>query len=393
LCINADSETLSTTLPSKIAEGFDINFALFNNYTLLHCAVQSSQNSHLTRDSYVECVLTLLEAGADVNARTDTGCTALHVAATVGSAPIVQALMERGAEVNATEDNSFTPLTLAAMNKHQECVDMLMNGGEPTGDEEVDESNEDDHHKKNNRARVDVCDCWDRTPLMLAAIAASKAAETSNNGLEEDQKAWIAICRRLIRNKDTPLGAKEKNKNRTALHYLVKAGLNSVLKEFIDKITENCMSSTSMMNITTSSKLEKDNVLNAVDYKEKTALVWAIQRGDEEQVRILLTEGARVDIGTPSPLHVAVKLGFFEIARLLLREFCANANLLCGTKAIDYREASPLLVAMMTSPEDDDNDEGGADCGGRVTSGTVGTASGNNNKRRIAHRDNSKMIA
>ena len=54
----------------------------------------------------VESLKKLLDAGADVNAADDTGCTPLHLAAACADIEAVQLLIERGADVNAFVDAS-----------------------------------------------------------------------------------------------------------------------------------------------------------------------------------------------------------------------------------------------------------------------------------------------
>ena len=55
----------------------------------------------------------LLERGADIHAKTDSGFMPLHTAADEGRKEIVVLLLARGAEVNARNKDGETPLTLA----------------------------------------------------------------------------------------------------------------------------------------------------------------------------------------------------------------------------------------------------------------------------------------
>ncbi len=61
-------------------------------------------------------VRSLLQGGADCNARDDEGTTALMVAAGGGRLDIVQALIESGANVNATDARGWTALMKAIYN-------------------------------------------------------------------------------------------------------------------------------------------------------------------------------------------------------------------------------------------------------------------------------------
>ena len=62
---------------------------------------------------HVETVNALVAAGADVNAKSDTGWTPLHMAARDGYSEFVSALVAAGADVNAVNNNGETPQDVA----------------------------------------------------------------------------------------------------------------------------------------------------------------------------------------------------------------------------------------------------------------------------------------
>ena len=67
----------------------------------------------------------LMERGADVNARTDGGVTALHYAAQRGRLEIAKDLLRKGADPDAVSAAGNTPLELARAEGHQDLVDLL----------------------------------------------------------------------------------------------------------------------------------------------------------------------------------------------------------------------------------------------------------------------------
>jgi uncharacterized protein len=71
----------------------------------------------------------LIARGADVNARSDRGRTALHQAAWEGYAEIATLLLRRGADPDARADDRTTPLMWAAMKGRVAVARVLIAGG------------------------------------------------------------------------------------------------------------------------------------------------------------------------------------------------------------------------------------------------------------------------
>jgi ankyrin repeat protein len=79
-----------------------------------------------------ETVRVLLSGGADVNAKNDSGGTALMLASYTGEAETVRALLSGGADVNARDDDGVTALKLAKLKNHNEIVQILKQAGART---------------------------------------------------------------------------------------------------------------------------------------------------------------------------------------------------------------------------------------------------------------------
>jgi hypothetical protein len=93
------------------------------------------------RRSDAPAVKTLLAKGADVNARTSYGVTALSFAADRGSIEIVKSLLEHGADVNATDTFYHeTILARAASKGHVEIVRALLEKGARGADGALEEA-------------------------------------------------------------------------------------------------------------------------------------------------------------------------------------------------------------------------------------------------------------
>jgi ankyrin repeat protein len=80
-------------------------------------------------DGNIEAVKQHLAAGADVNAKTDTGWIPLHRAAYWGHKEVAELLIANGAEVNTKNENGWTPLHYAAVVDHKEIVELLLASG------------------------------------------------------------------------------------------------------------------------------------------------------------------------------------------------------------------------------------------------------------------------
>lgn len=75
-----------------------------------------------------------LDAGADVNMLSLTGCRPLHVAARKGSLPLVQLLLKNPkVRMDQQDDEGYTPLMVAALNGHTDVVkELLIFRADPT---------------------------------------------------------------------------------------------------------------------------------------------------------------------------------------------------------------------------------------------------------------------
>ena len=71
----------------------------------------------------------LVERGANPNAATQKGHTALMFAAVDGHIDIARQLIEKGADVNAASENGLTVLMWAAMQGHTDIARLLIERG------------------------------------------------------------------------------------------------------------------------------------------------------------------------------------------------------------------------------------------------------------------------
>lgn len=67
-----------------------------------------------------------LERGADVNLRSPSGSTVLHVTALRGAASLMNLLLRYDVTIDVVDHDGFTPLMVAALNGQEKAVKELL---------------------------------------------------------------------------------------------------------------------------------------------------------------------------------------------------------------------------------------------------------------------------
>ena len=111
-----------------IAAGADVNVANIGGVTPLMRAARGSLETWDTIAS-LESINRLLEAGADVNARADSGETALTNAVEIGRADIVERLLAAGADWRLAGKSGRTALFIAGTYSYYDIQQMLKQAG------------------------------------------------------------------------------------------------------------------------------------------------------------------------------------------------------------------------------------------------------------------------
>jgi len=160
-------------IESLIEKGADVNAKTVDGKTPLHKAALNNS---------IETAQLLIEKGADVNAKDKWGRkTPLQAAASNNSIETAQLLIEKGADVNAEDNDGETPLHAAAVNNSIETAQLLIEKGADVNAKNVDGKTP--LHKAalwhdlpeiaqlliEKGADVNAKDKWDETPLHLAA--------------------------------------------------------------------------------------------------------------------------------------------------------------------------------------------------------------------------------
>jgi ankyrin repeat domain-containing protein 27 len=95
----------------------NVNIKSSTNLTMLHIAAAYNVPKMVT---------ILMNLEADVNAKDNNGCTPLHYAAKCGHQKVLFLLLHGRSNINSVTNSQQTPLLLAAMNGHDCCVKALL---------------------------------------------------------------------------------------------------------------------------------------------------------------------------------------------------------------------------------------------------------------------------
>ena len=108
------------TVEALLAGGAQVNMASRETMkmTPLASAIAAQQNA---------IARTLIEHGADVNAKAENDLSPLHTAAARGNLEMVTLLLDHGADLNATTKDGKTAVAYAEERNHPEMVDFLQN--------------------------------------------------------------------------------------------------------------------------------------------------------------------------------------------------------------------------------------------------------------------------
>jgi ankyrin repeat protein len=235
-----------------------------------------------------EAVKRLLEKGADTGRQEGAQGSALHVASARGNVEIVKLVLEKGASPNQKNKRGETPLALAAIYGYEKVVEILL------AREDVD---------------LNTIDEKGLTPLSQAARC----------GHEKVVKALLKKHGVCVNNAG--------HGDRTSLSWAAEGGHIGVVSILLKQ------------------RKSVDPIAKDAEHGY-AAMEWALLRGDEAALKVLLKRRELVILGQrcARPIQMAVIGGRASILKLLLEKgFRANA---------EYRGRTALMRAVIKGNEE-----------------------------------------
>jgi len=335
----------------KLIKNGDINTSDESSWSLLYSVVNAGRKDYLdlliaagmevesqvgdqeessplhvaAAQGHVECLKTLLDAGADIEARNIYEETPLHLAAGKGHVECLKALLDKHADKETKTMYGYTPLYLAASAGQVECLMVLIKEG----------------------AEIEAKDNNEQTPLYIAAhkdhveclktlLEAGADKEVKNKGgmtpLHGAAGAGTIECLKVLLKEGAEIEAKNNNQWST-LHFAAANGhvecLKVLIKKGADVGAESNNESTPLHSAAEHDSaeclktlLEAGAKIEAKNSDERTPLYLAAMLGKAECLKVLLEWGAEIEAKNKkgsTPLYTAAKHENVDCLKVLLK--------------------------------------------------------------------------
>ena len=328
-----------------------------------------------SEEGHLEFAEWLLDSGAEMNVQDMSQNTPLHLAAACGRLDLVRVFLKRGAEVQALNRYGRTPLFSAAEGGNPDVVRSLLDHGADAHIRDKEDNNVlhiAAAHGHLEVARmllalnleVNTLNRFGMTPF-YSALKTSKKPDIvrlildhgADVNLPLDDRCYCSALHLaagsenpeivqmiLERNPDieardsqgeTPLHSASHHGNPVVVQLLLDHGADPHARDDEGKTVLDCAGS-----------LGVSQMLVKLNVSQTCALLGAADRGDTEQMQLLLDYGASADVRDgydTTPLHLAVFSGRLEAARFLVLKANADVN------ARDLDGTTPLHMASWSS--------------------------------------------
>uniref|UniRef100_A0A673AGU7 SOCS box domain-containing protein n=1 Tax=Sphaeramia orbicularis TaxID=375764 RepID=A0A673AGU7_9TELE len=307
-------------------------------FLLNHRADPNVANTDRDTPLYAACehsneamVDVLLRFGAQVNRPCCQGGTALHEICMRGDLKICKMLLEAGANLQARNNYGIQPLFTAAQHGHGQLINLLAkNGADINGQANDGASPLFEASKNGYVSAVEVLLSLkaDANRSTKSGLLPLHVAVQNNHSRIVSMLIPITSRVRVRRSGISPLHIAAEKDHDDMLEMLIHAGfdVNAELSEERSRMYED---------------------------RRSTPLYCSVYNGNLEATEMLLEAGANPNLDVFNPLLIAVRLGWVDIATLLLT-YGANVNAQISTKPSPFPsailfgiESLPMLKLLM----------------------------------------------
>ncbi|NWV35822.1 RN5A ribonuclease, partial [Grantiella picta] len=279
-----------------LEQGADVNSKVESGWTPLQTAVQTREE---------ELVRLLLDRGACLHARKDNGGTAFTEAGIAGNVDILKLLLERGSDISEQDINGFTAFMEAAWYGKEEALRFLYSRGAEVNLRRVTSEEKAKLHKGGATALMDACR---EGHFSTVKILVQEMGADVNIRDNRDRNALIHALKK---------GSKKKsNKSVVSIvRFLLEHGVDVKSKDECGK-TALILAVEMEIPELVAALLEKDEIdVDDADEEGNTALMVAVERRDCDIAKLLCEKGARTDVG--NLIAVAKRIRSRSIENLL----------------------------------------------------------------------------
>ncbi|NXE75341.1 RN5A ribonuclease, partial [Cochlearius cochlearius] len=290
------------------------------------------------RDNNKKDVLELLEKGADVNSKAESGWTPLQSAVQADNEDLIRLLLEKGACPHARKDNGGTAFTEAAIAGNVNILELLLDCG----------FNIDDHDDNGFTAFMEAA--WHGKEEALKFLYSKGANVNLRRAVSEEkaklhkggatalmdacQECHFSIVKTLVQEMGADVNICD-NRDRNALIHALKGGCTKKRYESAVSIghflldcgvdvnsKDECGKTALILAVEIRSPdlvkalLEKGEIdIDDADEEGNTALMVAVEENDYNIAKLLCEKGARTDVG--NLIAVVNRNRALDMARLL----------------------------------------------------------------------------
>ncbi|NWV83571.1 RN5A ribonuclease, partial [Dasyornis broadbenti] len=261
-----------------LEQGADVNSKVDSGWTPLQTAVQTGEE---------ELVQLLLDRGACLHARKDNGGTAFTEAGIAGNVDILKLLLECGSDINEQDINGFTAFMEAAWYGKEEALRFLYSRGAEVNLRRVTSEEKAKLHKGGATALMDACR---EGHFSAVKILVQEMGADVNIRDNRDRNALIHALKKGSKKKRYELAV-------SIVRFLLEHGVDVKSKDECGKTALILAVEMESPELVTA-LLEKDEIdIDDADEEGNTALMVAVERNDCSIAKLLCEKGARTDVG------------------------------------------------------------------------------------------------